>query len=83
MKNISITSHAKERAKQRLKHFIDINPDSLEFDFKIKEIFKNSSFQYEEKNINVYTAVYANKVIEFKVKQTFNNYIIITIIVRE
>lgn len=79
MKNIIITSHALERAKQRL-NFID-NKSDLLFQYEIKKLFKKSVFNYNEKDINCYCLLLDDKKITFKVRVDNKNYIIITILV--
>lgn len=88
MKNVSITFHAKERAKQRLsKFFSNIDNNSLEFEFKIKEIFRKSDLISTDiingKISCIYRTVINNKIIEFKTNETNNSSTIITVIVKE
>ncbi len=88
MKNVKITSHAKERAKQRLsKFFNNIDNKSLEFEFKIIEIFRKSDLASKDvingKISCIYRTVINNKIIEFKTDETNNTSTIITIIVKD
>lgn len=82
MKNIIITKHAFERAKQRLSDIINAEQD-LVFQYEIKKLFKKSVFNYSDGNINCFCLLTTNHKITFKVIVENNQYIIITILVNK
>lgn len=77
--NIKLSSHALERAKQRIDFKVDKN--SLEFEFKLKELIQKATYRYDNEGKNIYSVVHDAKVYEVVVK--FVNYetiLILTVI---
>ncbi|MGL4951936.1 MAG: hypothetical protein ACRC4L_03030 [Mycoplasma sp.] len=80
LKNVVITDHAKQRAKQRM--LIKADPNSLEFVFKLKEEIIKSQFRGVDRNSLIFELIHNNTKFEVIAIPREDKYLIQTIIER-
>ncbi len=66
LQDICLTSHALERARQRLDFGVDKN--SLVFEAKLKELIQKANYNYDENGACKYITVYHGSLVEIIVK---------------
>lgn len=80
-KNVIFTSHAKERAFQRLN--IDAEYNSMMFEIKLKEIFNKSRRTYHTDDGKIqYETIYRDKKVTFICTEVDGKIVVNTIITR-
>ncbi len=81
LQDIGITSHAMERAKQRLDFGVDKN--TLVFEAKLKELIQTANYNCESEGKHKYIAIYKGVLVEIVVSFLSPTKIsVLTIIVR-
>ena len=65
LQDIGITSHAMERAKQRLDFGVDKN--TLVFEAKLKELVQKANYSHESNGKHKYVTVYQGALVEIVV----------------